>query len=636
MGKTQHRAELDSSLVDTSDAGQWQSLKPKPPTELLKRITQDLGFSGMTPIQAAAIPLLLSHKDIAAQAVTGSGKTLAFLVPLIVMVQKAMTAAISGGSKVQKTAVFGLVISPTRELAKQIYDVCCQLLGLNPSDIKSRHHDKKTPTVQLFTGGKDFKAAAKEYFQYGANIMIATPGRVEQFVDNVQNFDVRKLEILVLDEADRLLDLGFEASLNTVLEKLPKQRRTGLFSATQTDEVEQLIRAGLRNPVKVTVKIQGSAAKDDSTGVNDIVAESNGQSATPTNLENYYVLTSEEKKLACLLDILEHHKEDKVLIFFCTCASVDYFLRILPKLLKVRGKDKYIYGMHSKMVQKRRNLSFDAFRAATGKCILLCTDVAARGIDIADIGLVVQFDPPQDPESFIHRSGRTARIGRSGTAIALMHNHEDTYVDFMKNRKVPLRALPKSYGCRPRDMSEELRELALQDRDIMDKAVLAFISFLRSYKEHRLSLIFRIKDLNVGKAANAFGLLRLPKMKELQGLSTKSFVGGPKDLDLDSIPYANAEREKKRLAERNAEAKKNQKKEHQKSRKRKAEATAWSKKKSRRQQEKERQQMEVERAAFEAKESEDFATLAREAALVKKLKAGKITQAEFDRRMGDL
>ena len=199
------------------------------------------GFETPTPVQAATIPRLLQHKDVVVQAATGSGKTLAFLVPIFEVIRRRDDA-------LRPQQVGAIIVEPTRELAMQVQTVAKQLGGALPGI-----------QVVLMVGGTDIHANVAAYRATGGQVVIGTPGRLNDLMQRLPEMSVRELELLVLDEADRLLDLGFEPTLNAILARLPKQRRTGLFSATQTAEVLQLVRAGLRNPVKVEVKVQARA-----------------------------------------------------------------------------------------------------------------------------------------------------------------------------------------------------------------------------------------------------------------------------------------------------------------------------------------------------------------------------------------
>ena len=316
-----------------------------------------LNFSTMTPVQAAAIPLFLQRKDVAAEAVTGSGKTLAFLIPILETLYKLQTP-------LKKHEIGALIISPTRELAGQISEVLEEFLQDSEAGLSKI----------LLIGGNKVEKDVLKFDEDGGNIIIGTPGRLEDLLmgktvgatqgQNKMVMALKSLEILILDEADRLLSLGFENALNTILTFCPKQRRTGLFSATQTSEISSLIRAGLRNPAMIVVKDKGNKDKDQ---------------RTPSNLDNFFMICEPKRKVSILLDFLKSKSGDKLMLFAATCACVDYFSVLLQHFLP----QVKIFSIHGKMKNKRHKI-FSKFRTCD-KGILICTDVMARGVDIPDV-----------------------------------------------------------------------------------------------------------------------------------------------------------------------------------------------------------------------------------------------------------
>jgi ATP-dependent RNA helicase DDX55/SPB4 len=319
-----------------------------------------LTFETMTPVQGAAIPLFLRNKDVCVEACTGSGKTLAFLIPILQIILRRERP-------LAKKQIGGLVIAPTRELATQIYQVAQFLFTF-------------VTTVRpfLLIGGSSVEEEVARFRGAGSDVIIATPGRLQDTMTRVEDFDVRELEVLVLDEADTLLDMGFHNTINDILSKLPTQRRTGLFSATQTKQVLALARAGLRNPVTIAVAI----------------GEANKPQQTPTTLSNFYQLLTPEQKLPQLIAFVEAHQQEKLIIFCATCASVDFFSKLIPLLPAMQQMGLEVEALHGRMAPKKREASYKRF-VDQSRGILICTDVAARGIDIPDVDWIVQFDPPQ-------------------------------------------------------------------------------------------------------------------------------------------------------------------------------------------------------------------------------------------------
>jgi ATP-dependent RNA helicase DDX55/SPB4 len=493
-------------------------------------------FQTMTPVQAATIPLFLTNKDVAVQAVTGSGKTLAFLIPIVEMILRRTVL-------LKKYQIAALVLSPTRELARQTYSVACELCKF--SSIPE--------PLLLVGGGSSYRPVSEDlraFQKHGSDVVIGTPGRIEDVLTRYDVMDVSELECLVLDEADVLLDMGFDVTLNSILSKLPRMRRTGLFSATGTGGkgiggagsrgIKELMkRAGMRNPVLVNVAIATHAEKDNaklssgesqnvSPATTDVAALERAQEqATPSSLSNYYLVSPLDEKLSRLVLFLQTHSEEKVIVFFLTCACVEFFGLALQQLLK----GQYVELLHGKMVQKRRENAMERFRGSRSKGgTLLCTDVAARGLDVTDVNWVVQFDAPQDPASFVHRVGRSARAGRVGNSLLFITEKEESYIDLLRNRKVPLVPLPVSEGCvppqadlnaKPKHMHHKeptersdpsisrpiysakdndstildvlplIRSMVLDDRDLLEKGTKAFTSYIRAYKEHHCAFIFR-------------------------------------------------------------------------------------------------------------------------------------------------
>ncbi|XP_074546809.1 ATP-dependent RNA helicase DDX55 [Halichoeres trimaculatus] len=580
------------SVMENTTDGTWDSLPVQLHESILETL-RELKFTHMTPVQSACIPLFMGNKDVAAEAVTGSGKTLAFVIPILELLLKRE-------EKLKKMQVGALVVTPTRELALQISEVMEQFI-------------QKFPQFKqiLLIGGTNPVEDVEKFKEQGANIVIATPGRLEDmFRRKSEGLDlagsVRSLDVLVLDEADRLLDMGFEASLNTILGYLPKQRRTGLFSATQTQELEKLVRAGLRNPVRITVKEKGVAA----TAVQK----------TPSRLSNYYTVCKAEDKFNNLVAFLRQHKHEKNLVFFSTCACVEYYGRTLETLIKKVS----VHCIHGKMKTKRNKIFAD-FRALKSG-ILVCTDVMARGIDIPDVNWVLQYDPPSSASAFVHRCGRTARIGNQGNALVFLLPMEETYVNFLSiNQKCPLQLMPPIGDVV--DVLPKVQAMSLADRAMFDRSMRAFVSYVQAYAKHECSLIFRVKDLDFATLARGFALLRLPKMPELRGKNFPNFT--PTTVDTETIRYKDKNREKQRqkmLAEL---------KDKEKTplpRKNFTRNKAWSKQKNK----KERRRKNAAKRKLDQDseaEDEDLSELLNDTRLLKKLKKGRITAEDFEEQI---
>jgi ATP-dependent RNA helicase DDX55/SPB4 len=440
-------------------------------------------------------------------------------------------------------------VSPTRELALQIHAVLLSLLAFHAPSAEMlpclKEEEKRPATTipvaipQLLVGGTTTTATDLSFFmRHSPNVLVGTPGRlVELLASPHVHCPQSSFEMLVLDEADRLLDLGFKPELQRILSYLPKQRRSGLFSASVSEAVGEIIRVGLRNPVKIAVKVKSLR---DGGVIED--------RKTPASLQMTYLITPASHKLPALAKLLDRlsPRPQKSIVFFSTCAAVDYFQHILPAILPPEFSVASLHGKHQPNVRER---NFSRFLASVSPTVLLTTDVAARGLDIPQVDLVVQVDPPSDPKVFIHRNGRAGRAGRRGLAVILLHpGREEDYVPFLEIRKSPIAPLAKPHieisGVDTILAQEKMRALVREDRGLHDKAQKAFVSWVRSYSKHQATSIFRIGDLDWKDLGNAWGLLRLPKMPEAKHWQGDTYLG--QDVDWDNYKYKDKAREKAR------------------------------------------------------------------------------------------
>lgn len=563
-----------------------------------------MGFTFMTPVQAATLPLFLSNKDVCVDACTGSGKTLAFVLPIVQLLH---TRLADGSIKAPKTGVTKLVsmiISPTRELARQIYECACAFFA------------RALPNVQvlLFVGGTSVDEDLRTIRNAAGkcSVVIGTPGRTEDLMNRCVGSTVesREFEILILDEADTLLDMGFEVSINKILGHLPKQRRTGLFSATQTQEVKALARAGLRNPATISVQV------------------ANSSQITPSTLHNFYSLVGHDQRLSALCHFLKDKQDKKAIVFFSTCSAVDFFGKVLEKLYD-QQKDAFpVISLHGKMPQKKRTKHYETF-VGMESGLLVCTDVVARGIDLPDVDWIVQYDPPQDPNFFVHRVGRTARAGRSGSALSFLSSNEDAYVNFLKIRKVPCEEMPLPLD-EIEDVLPRVKEWILEDRDLLEKGTNAFISFVRSYKEHQCQFIFRFKELDLGAVARGFVLMQLPKINELRNVRINFQKAAIKTIEIKFKDKTREKERQKKLVEIAKEKEQQEKKDadmRDKKRKRKLEdeeLEGKAKQGPRRREKKKGLHQQI---------VEEWDELAEEEMLFKKMKKGKISKEEYEQAL---
>ncbi|KAL2069963.1 hypothetical protein VTL71DRAFT_14643 [Oculimacula yallundae] len=519
------------------DPRAWDALTPPLAEWVLDAITA-MGFARMTPVQASTIPLFMGNKDVVVEAVTGSGKTLAFLIPVV---EKLLRLE----EPIKKHHVGAIIVSPTRELATQIHSVLLTLLGFHqPSaealqPLEEGEKRKLSPTLsvvpQLLLGGTTTPAQdLSRFLKNSPNLLISTPGRLLELLSSPHvHCPQSSFEVLVLDEADRLLDLGFKDDLQKILGRLPKQRRTGLFSASVSEAVGEIVRVGLRNPVKIAVKVK-SASGDDKR--------------TPASLQMSYLLTPPTHKFPALLSLLSQldPTPQKSIIYLSTCAAVDYFQHILTALLPKQFSLIPLHGKHPPNVRQR---NFAKYITTVTPSILLTTDVAARGLDIPQVDLVVQIDPPSDPKVFLHRCGRAGRAGRKGLSVIFIQpGREEDYIPFLDVRKTPITPLQNPVITITDDdaalVISKMRKEVLADRALYDKGQRGFVSWVKAYSKHQASSIFRVADLEWTELGNAWGLVRLPKMPELKKWEGDKSLGVK--LNFSDYEYKDKIREKAR------------------------------------------------------------------------------------------
>ncbi|OAK96155.1 ATP-dependent rRNA helicase SPB4 [Phaeosphaeriaceae sp. SRC1lsM3a] len=548
-----------------------------------------MGFVKTTPVQHAAIPMFMKNSDVVVEAVTGSGKTLAFLIPIVERLLRLDTPT-------KKHHVGAIIISPTRELATQIHTVLLSLLKfhapsaamLEPEDEDTDMEDADAPpkpkfppgTVraipQLLLGGSVTPAQdLSAFLKKSPNILIGTPGRLLELLRSPHvHCPQSSFDALVLDEADRLLDLGFKEDLQRIISRLPKQRRTGLFSASMSEAVDQLIRVGLRNPVRIAVKVKTRSVPSGKPGEEGKMEDKR----TPASLQMSYLITPPSQKIPAMKKILAalQTAPQKTILYLSTCYSVDYFQHVLPEILQGFA----IVPLHGKHPDKVRRKNFNKFVDSMTPSILLTTDVAARGLDIPAVDLVFQLDPPSDPKTFIHRCGRAGRAGRRGLAVTfLTPGREEDYIEFLQVRQTPISPLTTlDIVVTPEEAkaaTSKIRKQVREDRALFDKAQRGFVSWVRSYSKHTASSIFRIADLDWTELGNAWGLLTLPGMPELKKWDGDKRLG--MDLDLATYAYKDKAREKQRLEELQQEKEEGAKKKEHKKEDR--EKSAWTEQK---------------------------------------------------------
>lgn len=436
---------------------------------------ESMGFSKMTEVQARTIPVLMAGKDVLGAAKTGSGKTLAFLIPAIEILHSLKFKPRNG------TGI--IIISPTRELALQIFGVAKELL---------EHHSQ---TFGVVIGGANRRAEA-EKLEKGVNLLIATPGRLLDHLQNTKGFVYRNLKALIIDEADRILEIGFEDEMRQIIKILPNENRQSmLFSATQTTKVEDLARISLRpGPLYINV-------------------DSDKKSSTVEGLEQGYVVCDSDKRFLLLFTFLKRNLKKKIIVFFSSCNSVKYHSELLNYI------DIPVLDLHGKQKQQKRTNTFFEFSNAK-QGILICTDVAARGLDIPAVDWIVQYDPPDDPRDYIHRVGRTAR-GTDGKGKSLMFlvPSELGFLRYLKAAKVSLNEYEFSKLA---NIQSQLEKLISKNYYLNKSAKEGYRSYLHAYASYALKSIFNINNLDLTKVAKSFGFSIPPSVNINIGSGGKS------------------------------------------------------------------------------------------------------------------
>lgn len=436
-------------------------------TEATRSGITELGFTHMTEIQSRSIPALLTGRDIMGQAKTGGGKTLAFLIPAVELLHKAHFKPRNGTG--------ALIISPTRELSLQTYGVVRDLCKFHMQ------------THGIIMGGANRKVEADRLAK-GVNLLVATPGRLLDHMQNTRGFQFHNMLCLIIDEADRILEIGFEEEMHQIVKLIPSKRQTMLFSATQTNKVEDLVKLALdKAPMYIGVQEET-------------------QFSTVAGLEQGYVVCQNEIRFLLLFTFLKKNlNKRKIIVFFSSCNAVKFYSELLNYI------DIPCVDLHGKQKQHKRTTTFFEFCNAK-HAVMLCTDVAARGLDIPSVDWIIQFDPPDDPREYIHRVGRTARGEKgSGKALIFLLPTELGFLRYLKDANVPLNEyeFPKSKVV---NVQSQLEKLIQKNYYLNKSAKDGYRSYLHSYASHSLKHIFNVHDLDLLAVAKSFGFTVPPKV----------------------------------------------------------------------------------------------------------------------------
>ena len=427
---------------------------------LLERLNIQ-GYETATEIQAKSIPIALKGEDIIGSAKTGSGKSLAFLIPTVQYLL----------NNPNKTGIQALVITPTRELALQLYDLAKSLMNDNGT------------TCVLVIGGGNRKKEAEKLSSSEARIIICTPGRLIDHMVNTKKFDYHNIKILIIDEADKILKIGFEEELTEIIKLIPKNRQTLLFSATITPKVEDLITLSVKNYENIRIK---------------------SSDPTVSTLEQGFLKIDADKKFLFLFTFFKKNKNSKILVFFATCKEVEFYSALLNYV------DVPVLSITGEYKQQKRSTTFMEF-CSLEQGILLCTDVAQRGLDIPDVDWVIQYDPPHDPEEYLHRVGRTARgANKIGKALLMIMPNEINFIRMLQLYKIKLDEFqfPEKKLAKVQEQLEKL--VNKKDKFLLNLATDAYRAYIHSYHANTDKDTFDLEKLDLLKVCKSFGLISPP------------------------------------------------------------------------------------------------------------------------------
>ena len=427
---------------------------------LLERLNLQ-GYETATEIQAKSIPIALKGEDIIGSAKTGSGKSLAFLIPTVQYIL----------NHPKNEGIQSLVITPTRELALQSYDLAKSLMNDNGT------------TCVLVIGGGNRKKEAEKLSSSEARIIICTPGRLIDHMVNTKKFNYNNIKILTIDEADKILKIGFEEELTEIIKLIPKNRQTLLFSATITPKVEDLITLSVKNYENIRIK---------------------SSDPTVSTLEQGYLIIDADKKFLFLFTFFKKNKNAKILVFFATCKEVEFYSSLLNYV------DVPVLSITGEYKQQKRSTTFMEF-CSLDKGILLCTDVAQRGLDIPDVDWVIQYDPPHDPEEYLHRVGRTARgANKVGKALLMIMPNEINFIRMLQLYKIKLDEFqfPEKKLAKVQEQLEKL--VNKKDKYLLNLATDAYRAYIHSYHANTDKDTFDLEKLDLLKVCKSFGLISPP------------------------------------------------------------------------------------------------------------------------------
>ncbi|OVA08312.1 Helicase [Macleaya cordata] len=534
---------------------------------LCDELRDKMGYEVPTLVQAQAIPVILSGRHVLVNAATGTGKTIVYLVPIIHHLQ------LYNPRIGRSDGTFALVLVPTRELCIQVYEILQKLLH--------RFHW----IVPGYVMGGENRSKEKARLRKGISILVATPGRLLDHLKNTTSFVHTNLRWIIFDEADRILELGFGKEIEEILDLLGSRkngfdskengglkhseypRQNLLLSATLNEKVNHLANISLEDPVMVGLddkKISAELPKPSHKHFGSLGSHSDEESEHPVTLRSCsdadynlpsqlvqtYVKVPCGSRLVVLLSILknlfEREASQKVVVFFSTCDAVDFHYSLLSEFQwssdlqsGANQKQKLVscktLRLHGNMEQEGRRTTFQGFKTEKS-ALLLCTDVAARGLDFPKVRCIIQYDSPGDASEYVHRVGRTARLGERGDALLFLQPIEIDYLQDLQKHGVSLKEyhLLKVLDSFPlscqkhhakKFVSPEVHPWVLSLQKALESFISAepkmkqlakdaFCSWIRAYTAHRgdLKRIFMVKKLHLGHVARSFGLKEQPSL----------------------------------------------------------------------------------------------------------------------------
>ncbi|KAL6115027.1 ddx31 [Pungitius sinensis] len=519
--------------IFTSDSFSDLDLHP----HLVATLNKVLHVSTVTSVQKRTIPVLLSGRDAVVRSQTGSGKTLSYAVPVVQSLQAAQ-------QKVKRSdGPLAVVIVPTRELAQQTFHIFTKLVK---------------PFTWIVPGvlmGGEKRKSEKARLRKGINILVSTPGRLVDHIQNTLSVGFSGVRWLILDEADRTLDMGFEKDVTIIVNRLNStgsSRQNVLLSATLTHGVTRLADVCLNDPVQIQVSglVSSDLVTSGSAVTSDPGSLQSESFVLPEALKQYVVVVPSKLRLVCLaafiLEKCKFAQDNKVIVFTSSCEAVEFLHSLFSSVLCGASANQRpplsFLRLHGNMKQAERSDVFQQF--SVSRCgVLLCTDVAARGLDLLQVTWIIQYTPPTTAAEYVHRVGRTARIGGTGSSLLFLTPAEAAFVNELANHNISLldlklqnilstlmlddaykgrgkyhsqsssKALEQETRERATVLQTEFENFVHSDLQSVQRAKSALQSFLRAYTAYpsHLKHIFHIRSLHLGHAAKSFGLRDAPQ-----------------------------------------------------------------------------------------------------------------------------